>query len=320
MEVNLNEQKKQLSVFTLLVVGLISSLTLNLSAQSEVSAESNQLQKTKIRGKILQNYIDISSVPINKRRKAFSDLSSEDKANAFKLHLALQFVKRPNLTTDQKDIILEGISAVTPDTYDRTKDRKNTESVKQTLETRATSIFSRQEAFEIFSSLGGDRTDVEYLQKYLGLANFRKLSERKEFFRNASSQDKSQYWKVHFARSLVLFPDLTKQQKDIILDAIALANPRIFEISKTSSEWKTRVDKPIKALSSRTVEAFSKEEGIETFLMLGDGEFEPEAADCDCSKGSIAGCWSEECTTSNGCKSSSTGCGLFWDYPCNGKC
>lgn len=266
---------------------------------------------------------------MNKRGKAFSGFSDEDKANAFKLHLALQFVKRPNLTAEQKDLVLESISAITTDAYDRTKDRKNREPVFQSLEVRATSIFSRQEAFEIFASLGGGQTDVEYLQKYLGLANIKKMPERKEFFRNASSQDKSQYWKIHFALSLVLFPDLNKQQKEVILDAIALVNPQIYETSKTSSEWKTKVDEPTIEFSNRALRTFDKEKGVKIFVKLGgevepldwEWEIDPLKPDCDCSIGSIAGCgWEPTCAGAGTCNIVRSNCGFLWQFDCDGKC
>jgi hypothetical protein len=96
----MNRKNNNLAFFTLFVIGLISSLTLNLSAQNKVWAENNQPQKANVTDKVLQNYIDISSLPMSKRPKAFSDLSVEDKTRIFKLHLALQFVKRPNLTAD----------------------------------------------------------------------------------------------------------------------------------------------------------------------------------------------------------------------------
>ncbi len=215
---------------------------------------------------------------------------------------------------------MESISAITTDTYDRTKDRENTESIAQSIQARATSIFSRQEAFEIFASLGGGQADIVYLQKYLGLANLKMLSERKEFFRNASSQDKSLFWKIHFARSLVLFPDLTKQQKEVILDAIALVNPQIYETSKTSAEWKTKVDEPTKTISNRAVGIFSKEEGVKIFVKLG-GEVESELrpSECDCSRGSIAACWDEYCVSSS-CRRTDGGCGVFWQFDCDGVC
>lgn len=61
---------------------------------------------------------------------------------------------------------MQSISTVSSDTYNKTKDRKNTEMSAQTLQARATSIFSQREAFEIFASLGGNEEDVGMLRKY----------------------------------------------------------------------------------------------------------------------------------------------------------
>lgn len=159
-------KKNNLAFVALFLVGLISSLTINTFAQQKTWVEGEQPQKVIAEDNLLQNYIKISSLPMNKKSGVFSDLSAEDKAALFKLHLALQFVKRQNLTKHQKDIILQSISTVSSDTYNKTKDRKNTEMSAQTLQARATSIFSQREAFEIFASLGGNEEDVGMLRKY----------------------------------------------------------------------------------------------------------------------------------------------------------
>jgi len=140
---------------------------------------------------------------MNERRKGFSDLSAVDKANLFKFHLALQFVKRPNLNKDQEDVIFESISAISSDSYDITKDRTNVEVNAQSLQARAASVFERKDAFEIFASLGGDKNDVEILQKYQNTINIFSIPERKAFFRKLSSADMSNLWKVQMAYYLV---------------------------------------------------------------------------------------------------------------------
>jgi hypothetical protein len=91
--------------FALLTLILLGLFSLNISAQK---TETDQNLETDI----LQKYIEVSALPMGKRQKAFSESPDEMKANLFKFHLAFQFVKRPNLTKDQKEVILEGISNI----------------------------------------------------------------------------------------------------------------------------------------------------------------------------------------------------------------
>ncbi len=70
------------------------------------------------------NYIGIASLPRNERQKSFRELSNEQKASFFKVQFALQFVKRPNLTKQQRDFLLESMSKVSADLYDRENQQK----------------------------------------------------------------------------------------------------------------------------------------------------------------------------------------------------
>ncbi len=184
-----------------------------------------------------------------------------------------------------------------------------------------------QEAFEVFASLGGNQEDVEMLKKYQNISKFASMGKRKEFFVNSSSAEKSDSWKVHLAYSIVKFPELNKEQKEIILDLISLVKPELYDIEKDSEEWQVKVEKPIQMLSNRALEAFSKEVGLQIFLKLGgetsstlfSGDKISRRAQCDCSQGSIPACWYEYCVNSL-CVASDSGCGVLWVSRCNGSC
>jgi hypothetical protein len=195
-----------------LVVGLISFLTLNTIAQEKLSVDKNQSQKVNAKNNVLQSYIEISSLPMNERRKFFNDLSAGDKANLFKLHLALQFVKRPNLSNEQKDLILQTIPTLSFESYEKA----NSEAIAKTrqeaslLQQKARVIFSKQEGFEIFANLGGDTTEIDLLQKYQDISTL-SLSKRKDVFRKVLAKDKSNLWKVHLALNLATRSGLSNE-------------------------------------------------------------------------------------------------------------
>ncbi|CAN5686583.1 hypothetical protein BH24ACI2_BH24ACI2_09660 [soil metagenome] len=196
----------------MLVVGLISFLTLNTIAQEKLSVDKNQSQKVNAKNNVLQSYIEISSLPMNERRKFFNDLSAGDKANLFKLHLALQFVKRPNLSNEQKDLILQTIPTLSFESYEKA----NSEAIAKTrqeaslLQQKARVIFSKQEGFEIFANLGGDTTEIDLLQKYQDISTL-SLSKRKDVFRKVLAKDKSNLWKVHLALNLATRSGLSNE-------------------------------------------------------------------------------------------------------------
>lgn len=153
-------KKNNLALYVLLVAGFLSLFTLNTLAQESATAKSRQLQKINLKNVVLQNYISASSLPIKERRNFFGNLSAEEKANLFKLHLALQIVKRPNLTNEQKDLILEGISIATPNAYDKNNPEKLEKSRQDAklFEQKMLLLFSKSEGIEIFADLGGGTT------------------------------------------------------------------------------------------------------------------------------------------------------------------
>lgn len=313
-------KKNNLALFMLLVIGLISLLALNLSAQNKVSAENNQPQTVKAENDVLKNYVDISSLAMNKRPKAFSGLSARDKANLFKLHLAVQFVKRPYLTKEQKNVILESISMISPDSYNEENSEKQNKAQQDAsvIEQKAKTMFSRQEGAEIFASLGGSKEDVEFLQKYSDLVLLPSMSDRKEQFVNGSNTDKSNFWKTQMAIHLAKNSTLTETQRKFILLVIDFVKPEIYSVSDDTDEWK-KLDNAVQKITQQAVELFGKENGAKIFALYGEitqSTLDPRP-DCNCSYNSDW-CWLYNCT-SNVCNQV-PGCGTLGLYKCTGRC
>jgi hypothetical protein len=172
-------KRNSLALFALLV-GLIRLFTLNLSAQNKVLMRDNQLQNLSLEIKLLQKYIEISALPSGRKQKFFSNVSNEEKANFFKLHLALQFIKRPALTEEQKDVISGALLLTSPDIYDKSNPEKRakTEKNAEELHSKSLAVFPPNEAYEIFASLGDVKEEVPLLQKYLNVVSpFSRLSK-----------------------------------------------------------------------------------------------------------------------------------------------
>jgi len=313
---------------TLFVAGLFS-FAFNISAQKtdKVKAEKSQIvfkQKD-----VLQNYIDISSMAKDERKQFFGELSSEEKANLFKLHLALQFVKRPSLNIEQKDLILESISFATPDIYDKTnieKSRQNADLVGQ----KAKNIFSKQEFFEIFADFNGEETDVGLLRKYQDISNL-SMSKRRDVLEKLSAAEKSNLWKLHFTLHLVKIAQLSNQQMKIIIEAISILTPELYEIPKDDLEWEAKVNRPIQLFSSRAVSVFSKDEIAKIFSNFGgktnsskddtkDNHTELLDARCNCSRQWADCSGLSQCGGLCSVPPGGGSCGFGGLYVCNGIC
>lgn len=299
---------------------------MNTIAQEKKFA--TQTLKVNAKNNVLQNYIEISSLPINERKSFFSSISATDKADIFKLHLALQFVKRPNLTDEQKELILETIPTLSSESYKK-NNSQIVEKVQQEammLQQKARIVFSKQEGFEIFASLGGDTTDIDMLQSYQYISDF-DMTARKYIFGKALAKDKSNLWKVHLALYLAKHSELTKEQKKIILEGITLFTPELYKIPVKSWSGEIETDnEAIQLFTKRAQEVFSKEKGAEVFEKLGGAESQYSrnldeiessmlrADNCGCSRASD---WCWETCIGVGCKQTTWGCGTGWSYPCD---
>lgn len=165
-------KKNNFASFAIVAISVISLCAANLVAQNKVAVAKKQMPTANATtDKVLQTYIDISSLTMEKRQEIFSRLSKEDKASIFKLHLALQFAKRRNLSQEQKDLILEWIPLITPEKYDskNVNAGNKAEQEASVIEAKSRTLFQGKDAFEIFAKLGGNDADGGNLKKYQSL-------------------------------------------------------------------------------------------------------------------------------------------------------
>ena len=230
----------------------------------------------------------------------------------------------------------------------------NMDPTFQAFKHRALSAFNRNEVSEIFGKVGFRKSQGELLQNYNEISTL-PMKQRKASFRNASARKKSEFWKTQLALYLAMHPELNDGQKEIILVAMSLVPPQWFEIPSDDPSWKVRVEEPLREFESRILAFFSKEEGARIFATLGDPETSvrgfdqggsissqiisyvhtnasdtyrlnrfveqgqdieiERSGDCVCSSQSDW-CWNY--CGGSGCNHTTSGCGTFWSYPCNG--
>lgn len=318
--------KKNFVRSSLLVFGVISILSFDSFAQEITSPSKNQIQEIKSENNVLQNYAKTSSLSVNERAKFFSNLSAEDKTSLFKLQMALQFIKRSDLTKEQKDVLLDGISLTSPEIYEKstTEQRAKAEQVAKTLQQKSLAVFPPNEAYEIFASISGGNDDVRLLQKYQESISFPTMLERRRFFREASPTNRSDIWKVQMAYYLAT-DKLNRQQQDFILEVISLSTPEGFVFPSSKDEAKNTSRKTLDDLREKALDLFSREEIFKIFMSLGRAEEKPSLKDgstqnvrpeCGCTW------WCSPChrCDTGGCDSTTSGCGWTLGDPWTGRC
>lgn len=293
-------------------------------AQKTAALKTDEAQK-QAKKSVLQNYLDISALPIGERGKAFSDLSVEDKASIFRFHLAFQLMKRPDLNNEQREMIIESIASISPDSYG--KDIEITRAKAQNIRAQSSYIFSKQEIFEIFASLGGSKEDIGRLQKYQDTIIPEYGTQRKRIFSQLSVQDKSDVMRTHM---IVQMAEryLAIEKLKIMGESIVLCTSEVY--LNPSENGKSRQSPSVKAIFERIKKSFEKEEAMDIFASLGgkDGGLSSEAGYCRCLSSDDWCAWwgshGSHCvpnSASNPCNPIPLGdCGTWLTESCNGTC
>ena len=340
---------------SLLLMALLCSSTLAEAQESPIST-SAALARRYVTGQRPQKYRPISAVPIRDPRTFFRASGPRDQSLLYRVHLALQLVKRPHLNDRQVRVILDLMSLASPEFFksnDTPSRKSKANEVLQSLTRRAQGAFPTGEAAELFAKVQGGKTEDDILRMYYDMSSL-PLKRRKASFRIASSSDKSDLWRTHLALFLVKRSALSSRQTEVILFAMSLATPEHFEVQSSDPSWKVKVREPLRSLEEQIVSAFSLEEGSKIFATLGDDtelaksntsvllrsiNYKPQSdsgplnrwtytrlqgpmeveryGTCQCSTSSDWCPLSGACSGSN-CTSTSSGCGTLWNYPCNG--
>ncbi len=347
--------KKTTRLPILLLIAVLSMISL-ASAQEFATSVSSPLASTYPTGGLLHKYLQMSALPTPDRRNFFSSSSAAEKSNLWRVHLALQLVKRPEFNEGQVRIILEAISFASAEFFASSREKTKADDGLQLLTRHALGAFSKNEAADLFANIGG-RTEDDILKKYSDISAL-PLKIRKALFRNASSVDKTDLWRTHLALFLVKRPDLNAWQREIILEAMSFATPECFDVRSKKPALKAKMDEQLRSLEHRILVAFSFEDGAKIFAMLGDedGNRSPNQSEsallagitykqftndsrqhkqwnhsrsgiqdipvdrggsCECSTNSDWCAIGSYCAGTT-CSPTQNGCGTFWSYPCNG--
>jgi hypothetical protein len=332
-------KKRNLSVFAVilstLVIGFFSLMTAGTIAQKSASDKTNQPTCTgkpfvipesiSVNNEAFADFIKRASLPMKERREAFFKETNEQKASYIKVNLALQFIKRPNMTSDQKEFVLDMMSKVSANIYDKSDPEKAklVEADAMAMVNRALGLFPMKEAGDFIEPMQTDKyVEVALLQKYEDLLK-NGMIKRREVAKDMSVADRINIWKVQLVYHLAT-GKFSRAQNEFILEQMASLSPETFSsrANVTTEEDKKAFD----TLASSIYSVFSKEEGFAVFMTIGiqrevkdDPDFlSKRASTCDC----LISCTQSSgvCDGVHGCTSSSSGCGPWDTFGCHYKC
>ncbi len=209
----------------------------------------------------------VASLPRTERGIAFGKLSNEQKASFVKVQFALQLVKRPNLTKEQRDFISEAMSKVSADLYDKENPQKAAlaDELNQETENKAFGLFVQKDAFEILEGLGASKNeDVALLRKYEDLLKSG-MQIRKKLVKEMPTAERVNIWKTQLAYHLAT-SSLNKEQKEFIVEII----PNVQSILEASSDLpKEEGEKYAEILELSMFKIFTKAEAYAVFMTIG---------------------------------------------------
>jgi hypothetical protein len=331
-------KKNNLTLFTLVFAALCTIFASGIFAQKTDSPKSEESTKQCSGEKFVMpssiavgndafgNYLKVASLSWQERKEAFRKLSNEQKASFMKVNLALQIVKRPAMTKEQREFVLDTISKVSADTFDKSNPEKvrNSEQNGWELVNKAFGLFPGKEAGDFIEPMNMEKeTEVALVQKYEDLLKFGMIA-RKKLAKEMPVNDRVNIWKVQLAYHLAT-GKFSKAQNEFILEQLTSLSPETF--ASRENLTKEEEAKFAEMLLSKFFAVFTKAEGYAIFMTIGIQKYvkEPSAdtnnfapAICDCLVSCTAS--DQSCGGPNGCMSSYDGCGPYGWLGCHYKC
>jgi hypothetical protein len=269
------------------------------------------------------DFIKVASLPAKERRTLFSKQSDEQKASFIKVNLALQIIKRPDMTKDQREFVLDAISKVSADIYDKSDPEKikRSEQSSQEIENRALGLFARKDLGDFIEPLNTNKDEeVALLQKYEELLK-NGSKTRMKIVKEMLVNDRVNIWKTQLAYHLTT-GKFSKTQNEFILEMLITLTPETFTSRLNLTEEEE--SKAEELLASSILNVFTKEEGYAIFMTIGIQKYvkdEPiitnNAPVCDCNWS----CPGSQVCDGGGCTSSPIGdCGPFGTTRCHTLC
>ena len=230
------------------------------------------------------------------------------------------------MTKEQREFVLDAISKVSADIYEKSDPEKVKRNEQSGLEmiNRAFGLFPSKEAGDFVEPLNTSKDEeVTLLQKYEDLLK-NGMKARRKIVKEMFVNDRVNIWKTQLAYHLAT-GKFAKFQNEFVLEMLTTLSPETFTARLNLT--KEEESKAEELLLSSILNAFTKEEGFAVFMSLGIQKYvkdepvtteNPRAGVCNCNfycEGDPS------CGAPNGCQSSPVGdCGPYGTTRCNYLC
>lgn len=171
------------------------------------------------------------------------------------------------------------------------------------------------------------------------------LLERRDAYAATAARMRSDLWTLHLEYFLSDHPELTTEHRSVIYEALGLLASGILDISGDPSRWQAEIEPLLRNLQTRAQQVLPPGMASAVLAELGPSSnvvgdavngplprwrVVPNGYECECSTESDwccaftqPTCPTPTCRASQppfGCTPTSSGCGTFWMYGCNGMC
>ena len=171
------------------------------------------------------------------------------------------------------------------------------------------------------------------------VSQYKMLSKQRheKVYDDLSVSMRQDLWSLHLSRALVELPELTVEQRAVILRGMGLISRGLLGSDPSDPEWEARFGESLRYLERQAQELLPRDIALNVFSSLGMHVDMSGAAPATCNGSPEQ--WAEETLEKNipNCSCSRisdwcanrcspavcmpvNGCGTFWQYTCDGKC
>lgn len=158
--------------------------------------------------------------------------------------------------------------------------------------------------------------------KISAVLNEKNYDTQKIMYRMLSNEDKLQIWQNKID-NMILNDKLNKEQINLIEDLRSNLTAELFDQKKNNDAREIFKSVYVKKFINKAQFLFKPEYFASNFYELNNKvSFDSDKPDCTCNQSSIWSCamQSNDCQSSDKCKTTSDGCGFLTMSSCNGRC
>lgn len=266
---------------------------------------------------LLQTYVDLSERSASDRQNVFERLPNDQKAQLYRVNIALDLTNRRDLSREQQRVMLTAIA--------RLDASRHTEPFEPSpyavgIESDISKLFSpsKQATFQSIGSSDQDR--LSSLKKILVINSYESERERRSYLINELTSDKRKFWLVKFALHLAT-EKFTADQHEMFLDGLDLMHSELMYAKPANKEFQLSLD----SFSKKSFTVFLQEDAYRIFMSPGgakvckpigeEGKFNKPP--CNCIYAAACGIIS---TCGGRCQSGPSDCGFGGGSACEGVC